>query len=129
MIYEAGVSRKLDTSHFLDGDFGDESIPHRHDYRFEFSCAAEDLDQNGFSTDISLLETAADEIRGELKGVLLNDIPFFRDKQPSVENMARLILSRMLSRLEELGEKRKFVRIKVTIWESPDAWASCIKEG
>jgi 6-pyruvoyltetrahydropterin/6-carboxytetrahydropterin synthase len=129
MIYEAGIGRNLDTSHFLDGDFGDECIPHRHDYRFEFICTVEELDQNGFSTDISLLETAADGIRDELKGVLLNDLPFFRDKQPSVENMARYILSRMLSRLEELGEKKRFLRIKVTIRESPDAWASCIKEG
>jgi 6-pyruvoyl-tetrahydropterin synthase len=128
-MFEAGVSRELNTRHFLKGDFGEESTPHSHEYRFEFSCTVRDLDETGFSADIALLEEAAESAARELDRVLLNDLQYFADKQTSIENMARYIHRLMIRFLQRKGGvPEKFVKSRVTVWESPDAWASFIDE-
>ena len=58
--------------------------------------------------------------------MLLNDLEFFRDRQPSVENMARFFHQRLLAALR--GRRSyavdRIVHAELKIWESPQAWAS-----
>ena len=48
---------------FLHGDFGEESVPHSHPYEVEVVCRNRELDTNGFSTDIAVMESALEEVR------------------------------------------------------------------
>jgi 6-pyruvoyltetrahydropterin/6-carboxytetrahydropterin synthase len=124
-MYQVGIRNRFQARHFLRGDFAEESTPHGHDYELEWICRTEGLDENGFSVDIALLEELLEtEARG-VRDVLLNDLEFFRDRQPSVENMARFFHQRLLAALRGRGYAvDRIVRAELRIWESPQAWAS-----
>lgn len=124
-MYQAGIIQPVRTRHFLVGDFDEESEPHGHEYRFEFICRAEKLDENGFSVDIALMEESAEAVAGRLDGMLLNDLPFFSDKQTSVENFARFLLQELFIYMKSRGfSESSITRADVKVWESDSAWAS-----
>jgi 6-pyruvoyltetrahydropterin/6-carboxytetrahydropterin synthase len=126
-MYQVGIRNRFQARHFLRGDFAEESSPHEHAYELEWVCATEGLDENGFSVDIALLEELLEAEVGSVRGVLLNDLEFFRERQPSVENMARFLHQRLMENLRGRAEAAsRVVRAELRIWESPQAWASYV---
>jgi 6-pyruvoyltetrahydropterin/6-carboxytetrahydropterin synthase len=124
-MYQVGIKNRFQARHFLRGDFAEESLPHEHSYELEWLCRTESLDENGFSVDIALLEELLEAEVKAVRGRLLNDLEFFRDRQPSVENMAGFFHARMLAALEGRGYAvHRIVSAELKIWESPQAWAS-----
>jgi 6-pyruvoyltetrahydropterin/6-carboxytetrahydropterin synthase len=124
-MYEVGVKSRFQARHFLRGDFAEESSPHEHDYELAWVCVAEGLDENGFAVDIALLRELLEAQVKSVRGLLLNDLEFFRGRQPSVENMARFFHERLMAALRERGgAASRVVRAELRIWESPEAWAS-----
>jgi 6-pyruvoyl-tetrahydropterin synthase len=64
---------------------------------------------------------------GSIQGKLLNDLEFFRDRQPSVENMARFVHRRLFDALEGRGYPLfTILQSEIKIWESETAWASYV---
>ena len=122
-MFSAGVKRKLQARHFLSGDFKEESVPHSHPYIIEAECYTGKLDENGFSINIAVLEEVFDEILKKIDDKLLNALPFFTGKQPSLENLCvylrEELIKGMAGREEALPEE-----IEIRIWESDTAWAS-----
>ncbi len=118
-MYKTGVIRPLNAHHFLRGDFGPESEPHAHPYEVEWMRTTQTLDENGFSTDIAAMEHTLESVLGEIDNKLLNDLPFFQDRQTSLENLARYLAERLD---ETLPQPDSVTEIK--IWESKTAWAS-----
>jgi 6-pyruvoyltetrahydropterin/6-carboxytetrahydropterin synthase len=124
-MFQVGVRNRLRASHFLRGDFGEETQPHEHDYVLEWNCSTMALDENGFSVDIALMEELLAATVGSLDGCLLNDLEFFRERQPSVENMARFVHRRLFDALEGRGYPvATILQSRIKIWESETAWAS-----
>jgi len=124
-MYQVGIKNRFQARHFLRGDFAEESSPHEHSYELEWVCATEGLDENGFSVDIALLEELLEAEAQAVRGVLLNDLEFFRERQPSVENMARFLHGRLMQALRGRGyADARIARAELRIWESPQAWAS-----
>ncbi len=124
-MYQVGIKNRFQARHFLRGDFAEESSPHEHAYELEWVCATEGLDQNGFSLDIALLEELLEKEVQAVRGVLLNDLEFFRERQPSVENMAHFFHWRLMEALRRrVDAASRVVRAKLRVWESPQAWAS-----
>jgi 6-pyruvoyltetrahydropterin/6-carboxytetrahydropterin synthase len=124
-MYQVGIKNRFQARHFLRGDFAEESQPHGHDYELEWVCRTESLDENGFSVDIALLEELLEAEAQAVRGRLLNDLEFFRDRQPSVENMARFFHQRLFEALRGRGyDVARIVHAELRIWESPQAWAS-----
>ena len=124
-MYKVGIRNSFRASHFLTGIVGPESSPHEHTYALQWVCSTETLDDNGFAVDIALLEELLQQEVEAVRGQLLNGLEFFRERQPSVENMARFFHSRMLEALA--GRSYPVARIvsaELTIWESDSAWAS-----
>ena len=118
----------MDVGHFLVGDFGDESRPHRHDYEVELRFEVEQLDERGFSVDIALMKEFLAEIAAELAGTLLNDHPFFSERQTSVENFARFVHTRLVD-LAGRQSDNPFdgsASSEVVVWEADNAWASYV---
>ncbi len=118
-MFATGIQQDLQARHYLRGDFGEESRPHSHPYRVELICRTSALDSNGFSTDIDLLESSLHNTLAQIDNVLLNDLPFFKDRQPSLENLC-IYISESVRR--EIGTSAQEIEIK--IWESATAWAS-----
>ncbi len=125
-MFRTGVARELKARHYLEGDFGDESVPHAHPYRVEVRCETEDLDAQGFSVNIALLEELLKDELEAIDDKLLNDLPFFADRRPSLENLALFLWEQLNRGLEKgLAESEKGPdRIEIRIWESDSAWAA-----
>ena len=124
-MFRVGIKRQFSCSHYLVGEFDEESRPHSHIYTVEWSLASEVLDENGFSVDISLLESTLEAILDRVSGKLLNDFPFFQDKQTSVENFAVFLYEQLVGKLEQSAFDFGAIRdSEVRIWESDSAWAS-----
>jgi 6-pyruvoyltetrahydropterin/6-carboxytetrahydropterin synthase len=126
-MFAAGVSRPLRARHYLAGDFGDESTPHSHPYRVEAISRAAGLDANGFSTDIAALEAVMEEVLGGIDDVLLNDLPYFADKQPSLENLACYVAAEVRSGLDRRGAAPE-QPLEIRIWENESAWAGYVEQ-
>ena len=124
-MFEVGIVGKFHARHYLVGDFGEETQPHGHDYRVEWTCRRDELDQNGFSVDIALMEEALEVVLAGMSGVLLNDREYFRGKQPSVEHLALFLWRELKDALGRRGfELSGLTGTEVRIWESDTAWAS-----
>jgi 6-pyruvoyltetrahydropterin/6-carboxytetrahydropterin synthase len=126
-LFQVGIKHGFRAGHFLRGDFGDETQPHEHDYVLEWICSTMALDENGFSVDIALMEELLASTLESIQGKLLNDLDFFRDRQPSVENMARFVHRRLFDALEGRGYPLSTIpKSEIRIWESETAWASYV---
>ncbi len=122
-MYSTGVERTLTARHFLRGDFGDESVPHAHPYRVELICSNGSLDKNGFSTNIAVIEDELEKALEAIDDQLLNDLPYFSERQPSLENLCRFLHEGVAVALSKYAEPVP-EEICIRIWESPVAWAS-----
>ena len=123
-MYTVGVNGEFTAIHSLVGDFGEETLPHSHSYRLDWSFEVGRLDENGFALDISRLQTVRDALFNELNGKNLNKEPYFQEKQTSLENLCTYIAER----LEELlslspSDRGRLAGMEIRVWESDDAWA------
>lgn len=125
-MFRTGVRRRLNARHFLAGDFGEESVPHSHPYEVELVCSSNHLDSNGFSTDIAAMETALEEALRGIDDVLLNDLPFFSDRQPSLENLCVYLVQSLRQSLAATSAASN-QPLEIRIWESETAWASYLE--
>jgi 6-pyruvoyl-tetrahydropterin synthase len=124
-MYKVGIRGSFQARHFLPGIAGPESSPHEHTYALQWVCATETLDGNGFAVDIALLEELLHQGVEAVRGQLLNGLEYFRERQPSVENMAGYFHASLLAALAGRGYPvARIVSTELTIWESDSAWAS-----
>ena len=108
-MYRVGIKQNFEAYHFLMGDFGDEARPHSHLYTAHWIMDVMTLDADGFSMDIALMEELLEVTTGELRGVLLNDLPFFSGKQPSVENTAHYLSLELFRKIRSLPCSTSFL--------------------
>jgi len=127
-MYRTGIKAVCRARHFLIGDFGDETVPHEHEYRIEWICTVFELDEFGFGVNIDVLNEKLAEVTRSIDGKLLNDIPFFKGKQTSIENTAHYICDNLHELLQQEGYPLYTMRQwEIVIWESDDAWASYVR--
>lgn len=122
-MFSTGVQKKLQARHYLRGNFGEESSPHSHPYLVEAVCRSPELDGNGFSTDIAVLEDQLGAILDEIDDVLLNELAFFQDRQPSLENLCVYLWDRLVEGLRGRNTPVP-AELEIRIWESGTSWAS-----
>lgn len=93
----------------------------------EWICSTNVLDENGFSVNIAVMEEELERLTARMRGGLLNDLEFFKDRQVSVENMAHYMHAELLEALEARSFSLESIReFQVKIWESETAWAAYI---
>jgi len=127
-MYRTGIKDTFRAYHKLIGDFGDETIPHEHTYEVEWIVSVGEVDENGFGVDIDLMTETLSAVLSGVDGVFLNDLPYFADRQPSVENSACYILETLFRTLSESGfDPETVAESEIKIWESETAWASYVQ--
>lgn len=120
-MYQLGLGRAFEARHYLvGGDWGPENEPHAHAYRVEVRLATDELDRHGYIVDLDALEALLDRIVARYRDRLLNDLPEFAGRNPSIEHFSRCIFDHLV---EGLGRGR-FTALEVRLWETADAWAS-----
>lgn len=115
------VRRIFIAQHFLTvPDPGPEGEVHSHQFTAEVEFAAPELGEYGYVVDIDAVEAALDDLEDRYRDSLLNDLPEFDDRNPSVERFARLFGDRLAAALEDPTPTRLVVRM----CEDDLAWAS-----
>jgi 6-pyruvoyltetrahydropterin/6-carboxytetrahydropterin synthase len=118
--YAIAIRRDFIAQHYLRGDaVASEKIVHSHHYDVEVRVAGSDLNEDGYLIDILELESHLQDLIGRYQDRTLNDLPEFKNLNPSIENLARLFCEAMTTRLKAL----RITTLSVRIWESEEAWA------
>ena len=126
-MYQVGIRNKFRATHFLRGDFAEETLPHEHEYIVEWICSTNVLDENGFSVDIAVMEEQLQRLIDRIQGKSLNDLGFFKERQVSVENLAQFIHTDLVKRLKKQNfSLESLIEFQIKIWESETAWAAYI---
>jgi 6-pyruvoyltetrahydropterin/6-carboxytetrahydropterin synthase len=119
--YRLMVRREFVAQHFLTvPDPGPEGEVHSHVFTAEVEFAGPELGEYGYLVDIDAVENVLDDLMARYRDTLLNDLPEFGDKNPSVERFARLFGDRVADALADPTPTRLTVRL----WEDDLAWAS-----
>lgn len=117
-MYRLCFTRAFTARHALiGGDWGPENKMHAHDYRIEWELRGPGLDGHGYLVDLVDVERTMDALLLRYSGACLNDLPEFRDENPSLERFARVLWERVAPGLPA------GVACAVRLWENDSAWA------
>jgi 6-pyruvoyltetrahydropterin/6-carboxytetrahydropterin synthase len=96
---------------------------HGHNWKVEVTLQGEGLNHEGVLIDFQELRDMTNGILDELDHSFLNELPAFKDQNPSSENIAAYIFKELCDRLND----NPAVVTKVSAWESDSACASYIR--
>jgi 6-pyruvoyltetrahydropterin/6-carboxytetrahydropterin synthase len=124
-MYTIAVKRDLIASHSLvGGDWGNENERHAHHYVVEVRLEGRQLDQHGYLADICDLESVLDRLVNFYRDKTLNELPEFKDLNPSIENFARILCQNLAAHFPT----DQLDALSVKIWENDMAWAEFRKK-
>ena len=120
-MYALAIRRDFIARHYLiGGDWGPENYPNSHHYVLELQLEGAELDSHGYLVDIVEVEGALGALVTHYAETMLNELPEFKDLNPSLEHFARIIATAMSERITAAN----ITSIKVVLWENDSAWAS-----
>lgn len=93
---------------------------HGHNWKVEVYVIGKKLDDTGLVVDFGILKQHVRGIMEELDHKFLNELDYFKEINPSSENIARYIAKRLDSLLDINGVSVS----RVSAWESEDACAT-----
>ena len=123
-FFELHVKSHFSAAHSLKGYQGDCARLHGHNWTVEVFLNCEKLDEVGFAIDFKDIKETVDKVLEGLDHANLNELPAFREDNPTSENIARFIY-------KELGKKLNSdsIRVaKVYVSESSNTGASYWEE-
>jgi 6-pyruvoyltetrahydropterin/6-carboxytetrahydropterin synthase len=120
-MFEVGVARTFHALHQLETDHPAASHEHSHDYRAEVVARGEQLDQSAMLLDLDALGAALSTCLEELDAADLGTLAAFQGLETTVETVAEHIWSHVR---ELLAAPPGLSGLRVTVYESADAWAS-----
>lgn len=118
-LFETGLSMSMRSRHYLPQAATVECEEHHHDYTVEVIVRGARVDESGFLIDITVLKEVLGSVLDRYRGIVLNDLPEFSSRSPTMENLAVEIWRRVREKLGEIGERTLTIRI----WEDESAWA------
>ena len=119
-MYVVGVSDHIMVAHSLKGEtFGPAQRLHGATYEVKVEIVAPELDADGIVVDIGLLRTMLRETLAPLDYQNLDEVPALAGENTTTEFLCRWIHGAIGRRLGP----RQGARLRVTLVESPNAWA------
>ena len=119
-MYELKVITQFAAAHKLRDFKGKCERLHGHNWRIEVILTGEKLNNAGLLIDFKEVKEATDGILEKLDHSFLNELPQYKDQNPSSENIAAYLFERLSSRLNN----NQIKVTKVIAWESDFASAS-----
>lgn len=119
-MYEIAIRSHFDSAHYLRGYQGRCENLHGHRWQVEAGLQARELNEIGLAFDFTALKALVKEVLSQFDHVCLNEIEPFNRINPSTENIARTVYELLQARLRDERVSLSYV----TVWESPDAWAT-----
>lgn len=119
-MYELKIVSHFAAAHQLREYEGKCEQLHGHNWKVEVCVTGETLADNGLLVDFRLIKESTENALRELDHSFLNDMAYFRDINPSSENIAHYIFESVSRDLNN-----ESVRVsRVTAWESDTACAT-----
>jgi len=116
-MYKLKVTSNFSAAHRLDGYQGDCANLHGHNWRVQVGIICLEQDDIGLRIDFKEVKKRLNQVVSELDHKLLNDLPWFRDKNPTSEELAR----HLYFRLKESFNNLSCQIAEVEIWESENS--------
>lgn len=108
------------SAHNLRGYEGNCERLHGHNWKVEVELQGDKLDNIGMLVDFKILKRSLKKILDELDHTYLNEHNYFKDVNPTSENMAKYIFDRLKNDFGDLV-------YKVSVWESHNAVAEYLE--
>jgi 6-pyruvoyltetrahydropterin/6-carboxytetrahydropterin synthase len=126
-VYELKITNHFAAAHNLREFHGKCENLHGHNWFVEVRVRAQELDKIGLVMDFAQIKSRLNEVLDMLDHKYLNELDYFKEKNPSSENIAYYIFSSLAPLIEKDSDKR--VRLhSVSAWESNNASATYFDE-
>ena len=122
-MFSVKVKAYFSSAHNLRGYQGSCEMLHGHNWIVEATFKGKRLDDTGMLFDFRRARNWLNEIMGELDHKYLNDLPPFKEINPTSENLAKYIFIRLRDTLRKEQMLKIFVA-NITIWENERSAAS-----
>jgi 6-pyruvoyltetrahydropterin/6-carboxytetrahydropterin synthase len=122
-MYEVKVITHFAAAHQLRNFKGKCEQLHGHNWKVEVTIRGESVTHEGLLIDFQEVRNVANGILEELDHSFLNELPAFKDQNPSSENIAAYIFRELEKRLNTNNATVSLV----TAWESDTACASYVR--
>lgn len=113
-VYEVTIKQTFSAAHRLQEIGGICEKLHGHNFIVEISVSSRELSETGILIDFRVLKEWSEEILNELDHKYLNEVDYFKNINPSAENIAKFVYDR-------ISEKAKCHNLdvsRVIVWES-----------
>ena len=119
-MYEVTVKKTFSAAHRISDIGGKCEALHGHNFLVEVSVAAESLNEEGLLIDFRILKRWTEEVLDQLDHKFLNELDYFKKRNPSSEQIARYLYDR----IDERARQEKVHLSRVTVWESENSCAT-----
>jgi len=123
-MYEVKILTQFAAAHRLENFYGKCEALHGHNWKVEVFLQGSRLDDAGLLVDFGVVKARAREVLEELDHKYLNEVPAFREQNPSSENLARWLFERLAAALNRDGLRVS----RVSVWESDTSCASFFQD-
>ena len=121
-MYELKVVTKFAAAHQLTMVGAKCENMHGHNWKIEVYVSGKKTDEAGVLIDFGIVKKHVREIMSMLDHKYLNELDYFKQSQPSSENIAYFIAVELQKRIDDQAVSVN----RVTAWESDDAAATYI---
>ncbi len=121
-MYELKVVTKFAAAHQLTMVGSKCENMHGHNWKIEVYVKGEKTDEAGILVDFGIIKKQVRDIMSMLDHKYLNELEYFRQSQPSSENIAHFIATELQKKIDTPTVSVS----RVTAWESDDAGATYI---
>jgi len=119
-VYEVTVKKTFSAAHRISDIGGKCETLHGHNFLVEVSVAATSLNNEGLLIDFRVVKRWTEEVLDKLDHSFLNDLDYFKTRNPSSEQIARYLYDR----IDKRARQRQVHLSRVTVWESENSCAT-----
>ncbi|MFH1038439.1 MAG: 6-carboxytetrahydropterin synthase [PVC group bacterium] len=123
-MYEVFIQVRFSAAHFLAGHPGPCRNLHGHNWLVRVSLRCRELDGLGMGYDFTVLKEELSGICRGLDHAVLNELDYFRDRNPTAENVARFIHASLSERINDGRVEVSEVEVR----ETSDSGASYYRQ-
>ncbi len=119
-MYKIEIKTHFSSAHYLRGYQGKCESLHGHNWKIVVSVKALKVPTSGMVIDFGDLKKITNEVLSKLDHKNLNDIDYFKENNPSSENIAYYIFNQLKEKIN--NKDRQLAQVKV--WETDNSCAS-----
>jgi len=119
-MYEITIETHFSSAHRLRQYEGECERLHGHNWNVQISVASQELNELGMVMDFKELKEKTRSLIAKFDHQYLNEVPPFTEINPTTENMARHLFNELTRVIAHEHVKVN----KVTVWESPNCYAT-----